>query len=89
MAKIQEAIKKAAELIDGVLKEQGDNIEKGWNNAEEDQAFVVNMKVKFFPKDGNDIKVKIPYSFAVETIKDSAEATVSDQLPLPDGADGQ
>ncbi len=87
MVKIIEAVDKAKDLVSAALEEQKHNIEKGWINTEENQAFVINMKIKFLPKENDDIKVKIPYSFVIETIKDMIEGMVTDQLPLPEGND--
>jgi hypothetical protein len=77
-------IKKGGELVAGLLMDHKDEIKKAFYKGGEKEAFNISTSVKLSAGKNGGVEVKAGISFVESQIKASAEATVSDQMKLPD-----
>ena len=81
--KFDKALKKGADLIEKLIKDHLEGLEKSWVNREEDEALVIDFKVKLLPKDKDNIKVESHIAYNPEKkVKDHSETVITDQTKL-------
>lgn len=82
--KFAKSIKMGKELLATIIDTHTEGIEKAWINREEDEAIVIDFKMKLLPKNKDDIKVETHIGYNPEKkVKDSNEKVVTNQTKIP------
>jgi hypothetical protein len=81
---LDKAIKKGTELLGKMLNDYKKEIDKAYLKAGDSETLKVGLSLAF-SDDGGNVTVDASLSFIESRIKDSASATVSDQMDLPLG----